>query len=71
MIHHGVGVSLPGHGGIVGTMKREGTLRSPYAALYIWKAANSALHSSSSGSGFWGDMKRAVVLGGLMECGDR
>ena len=34
-----------------GTTNREGTLRSPYAALYIWKAANSASHSSLSDLG--------------------
>ncbi len=38
----------PGQGGMAGTTNLDGTFKSPYAALYIWKAANRAFHSASS-----------------------
>ena len=41
-------LSLPGQGGREGTTNLDGTLRSPYAALYICRAAVTACHSLSS-----------------------
>lgn len=57
-------LSLPGQGGRDGTTNLDGTLRSPYAALYICRAAVTACHSLSSklASSLSSDEKSGCIL---------
>jgi hypothetical protein len=56
-----------GHGASVGTTNFCGTLRLPYAALYILKAARTAFHSVSSPSEDDDDDEEEEVLARVVE----